>query len=187
MRSGKRQVLWRFSRSRYFTNQTRAQAEMCTLWVFIYISINKKLLETFCWLITEAETVWTARWPRHRFVLEMEVKRIPDSAALTLQGGSLSYLKVRFVGFKEFGSGDGPLPQSPGLFPFSILSVCKTQTSQHSHCKTWVSHYLQGFKKISPQITAALNCLKPQTLQISTHKMHFLCLHGWPNHTLKQK
>lgn len=35
--------------------------------------------------------------------------------------GATSYLKV--IGFKEFGSGDGPLPQSPGLFLFSILYV----------------------------------------------------------------
>lgn len=30
--SGKRQALWRFSRSRYPTNQTRAQSQMCTFY-----------------------------------------------------------------------------------------------------------------------------------------------------------
>lgn len=49
-----------------------------------------------------------------------------------------SYLKVGFMGFKEFGSGDGPLPQSPGFFLFSILSVA--QAAQLYICKIHKSH-----------------------------------------------
>lgn len=41
--------------------------------------------------------------------------------------GAPSYLKVGFMGFKEFGSGDGPLPQSPGFVLFFLtLSVAQT-------------------------------------------------------------
>lgn len=35
--------------------------------------------------------------------------------------GAPYYLKVGFMGFKEFGSGDGPLPQSHGFFLFFFL------------------------------------------------------------------
>lgn len=38
------------------------------------------------------------------------------------------YLKVGSIGCEEFGSVDGPLPQSIGSFLFSVLSVVQSAT-----------------------------------------------------------
>lgn len=42
--------------------------------------------------------------------------------------GAPSYLKVGSIGCEEFGSVDGPLPQSNGSFLFSMLSVFQCAT-----------------------------------------------------------
>lgn len=68
--------------------------------------------------------------------------------------GAPSYLKVGFMGFKEFGSGDGPLPQSPGFVLFSqrylwrrpqnFTSAGHTGHSPaYMHHKAVVWHYFQ--------------------------------------------
>lgn len=82
--------------------------------------------------------------------------------------GAPSYLKVRFIGFKEFGSGDGPLPQSPGFFLFSILSSTDRTTLHLQDVKVTAPHTVTT----RTQIIVALNSLKPQTLLIPTHKMY---------------
>lgn len=47
---------------------------------------------------------------------------------------ALSYLKVGFTEFKEFGSGDGPLPQPPEFLPFIAISV-NLMCVRHNFCR----------------------------------------------------
>lgn len=104
--------------------------------------------------------------------------------------GALSYLKVGFMGFKEFGSGDGPLPQSPGSFLFSILSVAQTalllresQSQAHLHYKVMVC-VISNMLQSGLQIIVALNSWKSHTLLVPEHQMDFFifssvsCSHG---------
>lgn len=70
--------------------------------------------------------------------------------------GAPSYLKVGSTGCEEFGSGDGPLPQSQGFFLFPLLFVFQSATV-HNH-NTEMCKRLKAI----PQIMA--RALTPQLL-----------------------
>lgn len=114
------------SRSRYFSNQTRARSLKCTFFRFVDANVSYcryqrtsgggPLAITASWPHINK---WTSGKPPEASTgraMNHTVTHSLTHSANSKQGLLLlrSHLKVGFIGFKEFGSGGGgPLPQFP--------------------------------------------------------------------------
>lgn len=110
------------SRSRYFSNQTRARSQSGRLLRFVDARRFRSPLVKWCPPTPSCLYSTASSWPyKHNIDARTSGVESTVNHPLTLQNsdpGPLlrSHLKLRFIGFKEFGSGgDGPLPQAPTL------------------------------------------------------------------------
>lgn len=60
----------------------------------------------------------------------------------SLTGTLLPTLKLGFMGFKEFGSGRGPLPQPPGFFLFFLKTIYNSDHTTLRLCNTYTCRLL---------------------------------------------
>lgn len=105
------------ARSRYSSNQTRAHASNVYVFIFIFFLVcRRRRFDLPCVMVGKQQLpfYFNDAYSLNKHVREASRSRGKMNPTLSkLRPGALpSHLKVRFIGFKEFGSGDGPLPQS---------------------------------------------------------------------------